>query len=130
MASMPVAAVHALAYPLGGVFHVPHGLSNALMFGAVLRFNLPQAGAAYAQLAQIACPQVDGPQQARAEGFVQEMAGLGPRLGLPRRLAEVGVAERDLPMLAQQAMQQQRLLVNNPRELGYDDALRLYREAL
>ncbi|AOB26880.1 MULTISPECIES: iron-containing alcohol dehydrogenase [Bordetella] len=129
-ANAPVAAVHALAYPLGGVFHVPHGLSNALMFGAVLRFNLPQACAAYAQLAQIVCPEVDGPQQARAEGFVREMAALGPRLGLPRRLAEVGVAERDLPMLAEQAMQQQRLLVNNPRQLGYDDALQLYREAL
>ncbi|MEM8657207.1 MAG: iron-containing alcohol dehydrogenase, partial [Pseudomonadota bacterium] len=50
-ANAPVAAVHALAYPIGGLFHVPHGLSNALILAPVLRFNASEAGAEYAALA-------------------------------------------------------------------------------
>ncbi len=57
-ANAPVAAVHALAYPLGGHFHIPHGLSNSLVLPAVLRFNAPQANAAYAELAELVLPQV------------------------------------------------------------------------
>ena len=52
-ANSPVAAVHALAYPLGGHYHVPHGLSNALMLGPVLRFNARAAAALYAELADV-----------------------------------------------------------------------------
>ncbi len=52
----PVAAVHALAYPIGGIFHVPHGLSNSLVLPHVLRFNLPQASRLYAELAGVVVP--------------------------------------------------------------------------
>ncbi|TXM88309.1 iron-containing alcohol dehydrogenase, partial [Methylobacterium sp. WL103] len=55
-ANAPVAAVHALAYPVGALFHVPHGLSNALVLMGVLRFNLPEAQALYAELAPILDP--------------------------------------------------------------------------
>ena len=55
-ANAPVAAVHALAYPVGGIFHVPHGLSNALVLPHVLRFNAPAAAPLYAELAAIVAP--------------------------------------------------------------------------
>lgn len=121
-ANAPVAAVHALAYPLGARFHVPHGLSNALVLGPVLRFNLVVAAALYAELGALL-------GHGDAAGFVAQMSGLSGRLGLPTRLRELGVAQADLPQLAADAMLQTRLLINNPRPLGEADALALYQEA-
>lgn len=129
-ANAPVAAVHALAYPLGGHFHIPHGHSNALVLLPVLRFNVPAVSFQYAELsralrrdAQAAC------EEFSADGFVQAMEALVHDLGLETRLRDMGVAESQLPMLARDAMKVERLLVNNPREVSYDDALALYREA-
>ncbi len=123
-ANSPVAAVHALAYPIGGRFHVPHGLSNALVLPHVLRFNAPAAAAEYAALAPHALPGA-GPAPDLAEG----LAALSARLGLPARLRDVGVPETDLARCAADAMRQTRLLVNNPRELTEADALAIYRAA-
>jgi alcohol dehydrogenase len=128
-ANAPVAAVHALAYPLGGLFHVPHGLSNALMLPHVLRFNLPAAAGWYAELARIVSPTAGGDVPQRARAFIDTLEHLIEASGLVRRLRDVGVAERDLPVLAEQAMLQQRLLVNNPRDVGLADALALYAAA-
>ncbi len=123
-ANSPVAAVHALAYPIGGRYHVPHGLSNALVLPHVLRFNAPAAAAEYAALAPHAFP---GPGEVPdlAEGF----AALAARIGLPPRLRDVGVPEVDLPGCAADAMKQTRLLVNNPRPVTEADALAIYRAA-
>lgn len=130
-ANAPVAAVHALAYPLGGHFHVPHGLSNALVLPYVLDFNMPEAEALYADLAPIVFPDLAGkPAAARAAGFVEAFKALGPDLGMQTRLSEVGVSHNNLPMLAEDAMKQTRLLVNNPREMTYDAALDIYEAAL
>ncbi|MEM9009640.1 MAG: iron-containing alcohol dehydrogenase [Pseudomonadota bacterium] len=121
-ANAPVAAVHALAYPLGGHFHVPHGLSNCLVLPHVLEFNMGAAAAMYAELAPIAFP--------GAPDLVAGFRALALRIGLKTRLAEVGVGHNHLPMLAEDAMKQTRLLVNNPREVTYDDALAIYSAAL
>ncbi len=129
-ANAPVAAVHALAYPLGGHFHVPHGLSNALVLLPVLAFNQPVANVWYGELA--AFLRRDGvPVCASATGdaFVAAMRDLVADLPLERSLREVGVAESDLATLAADAMKVQRLLVNNPRDVSLSDALALYREA-
>ena len=126
-ANAPVAAVHALAYPLGGHFHVPHGLSNALVLPHVLAFNLPAAEPLYAELAPIVFPELAAqPQAARATGLVEGLRSLAPTLGVPTRLADVGVSHNHLPLLAEDAMKQTRLLVNNPREMTYAAALRIY----
>ena len=130
-ANAPVAAVHALAYPLGGHFHIPHGLSNALVLPHVLGFNASVAAPLYAELA----PLVLG-EQLRAGGVLQQteqfigaMADFSVRSGLPTRLRDAGVPQDMLPTLASDAMQQQRLLVNNPREMTEAHALAIYQVA-
>ncbi len=121
-ANAPVAAVHALAYPLGGHYHIPHGLSNSLVLPAVLRFNMSEASQMYAALAPI-LGGTDG------ESLVSALESIIRDTGLPATLSQAEVTEADLPMLAEDAMQQQRLLVNNPREVTQDDALEIYRAA-
>lgn len=128
-ANSPVAAVHALAYPLGGHYHVPHGLSNALMLGPVLRFNAAAAAPLYAELADVLDVGGTGDAKTRSDQFVAHMETLMDRSGAPRRLREVGVTDNSLAMLASDAMKQTRLLVNNPVEVREEDALALYREA-
>jgi alcohol dehydrogenase class IV len=130
-ANAPVAAVHALAYPLGGHFHIPHGLANALVLPHVLRFNLPVATADYAELAPVILGErlKAGGHRDQAEQFVAELAQLGPRCGLPDRLRDTAVTKESLARLAADAMQQQRLLVNNPREVSEADALAIYEAA-
>lgn len=130
-ANAPVAAVHALAYPIGARFHVAHGVSNALMLPHVLRFNLPQAAPAYAELALLLDPALAGRGlPVKAAALPAMLADLCRRLEVPARLTDVGIAADDLPTLAEDAMRQTRLLVNNPRDVTLDDALALYREAL
>jgi alcohol dehydrogenase class IV len=129
-ANAPVAAVHALAYPIGARFHVPHGLSNSLVLGPVLRFNLPAARALYAELADIVLPGAGGTSNTRALALIEWLEALPAQLGIPARLSDVGIAADDLAGLADDAMQQTRLLVNNPREVGREDAIALYRQAL
>jgi alcohol dehydrogenase len=124
----PVAAVHALAYPLGGHYHVPHGLSNALMLGPVLRHNIIAAAPLYAELADVLLGPASGQDMmARAQDFVAEMDRLMDASGAPRRLRDVGVTDNTLALLASDAMKQGRLLVNNPVEVTEADALALYR---
>lgn len=128
-ANSPVGAVHALAYPLGGHYHVPHGLSNALMLGPVLRFNAKAAAALYAELADVLGVPGTGDAASRSEAFVEHMQKLMDESGAPRRLRDVGVTDNSLAMLASDAMKQTRLLINNPVEVREEDALALYREA-
>lgn len=128
-ANAPVAAVHALAYPLGGRYHVPHGLSNALMLIPVLHFNAPVAGALYAELAAAIGLQTCGDVQRDSAAFIAEMTRLIVASGAPQRLRDVGVDQAQLPLLARDAMQQTRLLVNNPVTVNEEDALRLYQQA-
>ncbi len=130
-ANSPVAAVHALAYPIGGTFHVPHGLSNALVLPHVLRFNAPDAAHLYAEIACDAFPHLAGEEgtQGRCAAFIEELAALSRKLGMQTRLREVSIGEEHLPKMAADAMKQQRLLVNNPREVAEADALAIYRAA-
>ncbi len=129
-ANAPVAAVHALAYPIGGLFHVPHGLSNALVLPHVLRFNLSHAAPLYAQLAAVLQPGIVGSEEARAVALIDAMQALAHATGIARTLREVGIAASDLDQLADDAMLQTRLLGNNPRVVTRADARAIYAAAL
>ena len=129
-ANSPVAAVHALAYPLGGTFHIPHGLSNALVLSEVIKFNSFSQKAAedYAKLAQIICPNEKNSLSNHAEALrlYEYLKSLSKSLGLPVRLRDVDVPKSALAKLASDAMTQTRLLINNPRLLKESDALAIY----
>ncbi|KZL03864.1 MULTISPECIES: iron-containing alcohol dehydrogenase [unclassified Pseudovibrio] len=130
-ANSPVAAVHALAYPIGGIFHVPHGVSNALVLPHVMRFNLPTCAQAYAELAPLVFPELSEiPADNRGGVFADRLAELSKVLGVEATLREVGIGEQDVVKLASEAMKQTRLLVNNPREVDEDSALKIYQQAL
>lgn len=119
-ANAPCAAVHALAYPLGARFHVTHGLSNSMMLAPVLRFNRDHCEAEYARLGEV----VFG--TASAETLIAGFEQLGPSLGLPAKLQELGITEPDLDVMAHDAMAQTRLLQNNPRDVTEADARAIY----
>ncbi|NMP15477.1 iron-containing alcohol dehydrogenase [Thalassotalea sp. Y01] len=127
-ANAPVAAVHALAYPLGGHFHIPHGLSNSLVLPHVLRFNVSAASELYAQLA----PFIDSTicmsqsQQQITHALIDYIAKLIKQLNLPTSLKDLGVKYADLGTLANDAMLQTRLLVNNPKPVNLADAKEIY----
>ena len=124
-ANSPVAAVHALAYPLGGRFKVPHGLSNAVLLPHVLSFNAeePTAARAYDELAPLVGAR--GP-----DGFIDRLAEISDSIGLTPGMRALGVDEEHLDQMAEDAMLQTRLLVNNPRELRREDARAIYEAAL
>ena len=129
-ANSPVAAVHALAYPIGGHYKLPHGLSNALVLPHVLRFNAEVAPLAYAELLPHVFPQVsDTGVGDAAVKFVEGMEALSRACGLPQNLRDVGIEKEALPMLARDAMNQTRLLVNNPRPVDEAAALAIYEAA-
>ena len=130
-ANAPVAAVHALAYPLGGNFHVPHGLSNSLMLPHVMRFNAAVIAHQYAELARLIVPDgKNGSDQELSDRLIVWIEKLIGEIGLETKLSQVGVRGDHLDMLAKDALKQERLLVNNPRVMTYESAFAIYKAAL
>ena len=128
-ANSPVAAVHALAYPIGSLFHVPHGLSNALVLQNVMRFNAQVCAREYAELAPHIFPDIDlgkSDELITAE-LIERLGQLNIDLGLESGLRHVGISEKDIEKLATDAMNQTRLLVNNPKTVTFDDAVDIYK---
>ncbi|MEH6791719.1 iron-containing alcohol dehydrogenase [Parasphingorhabdus sp.] len=127
-ANSPVGAIHALAYPLGGIYHVPHGLSNALVMPYVMQYNLEAAAPLYAQLADaLDVPRgSENSHEARAQQLIDYLEALAVKVKAPRKLREIGIKQEATAELAEAAMLQTRLLMNNPRELTQADAQRIY----
>ena len=132
-ANSPVAAVHALAYPIGGIYHIPHGLSNALVLPYALRFNAVNKKASddYAAIASFVFPQInlDQGSQSICDDFINHLQQLSSKLGLPQRLRDVNIPQNACKKMAQEAMKQTRLLVNNPRQITEEDAINIYKSA-
>jgi alcohol dehydrogenase len=129
-ANSPVAAVHPLAYPIGGIYHVPHGLSNALVLPHVLRFNAEAAAHLYAELAGVVVPSAIGSDESRTQALIEHIEHLIAATGIPATLRAVGIERSSLERMASDAMLQTRLLVNNPRVVSEADALAIYTAAL
>ena len=125
-ANAPVAAVHALAYPLGGHFHLSHGHSNALVLTEVLKFNAPAAKQLYAELMTWLDPRSKGCHDGLTDLFIDHFNNHLIQSGLTLKLKQLNVPEQMLMVMAEDAMQQSRLLQNNPRELKLDDAYQIY----
>ena len=129
----PVAGVHALAYPLGGTFHIPHGLSNSLVLPHVLRFNIVDENASrlYAELAPYLFPKMDISSNDKEVSvkFIDNLASLSKELGLEQKLRGLNIPEDACAKMASDAMKQSRLLINNPREITEKDALDIYKLA-
>ncbi len=126
----PVGAVHGMAYPLGALFHIPHGLSNSLMLEPVLRFSAPAAAPLYAELGDVIGANATGNYAERADAFIGRLMEIVAATGVERRLSNLGISHNDLPRMAEDAMKAERVMRNNPREVTYDDALRMYGEVL
>ncbi len=127
-----VAAVHALSYPLGAKFHIPHGHSNALVMGPVFRFNIPAAKTQYAELAAIVIPerQFNSDEDA-AEAFVTYLDNLLADSGLETRMSALGVSEDDIPDMAHEVTEKiARLIATNPRDMNFDEVCSMYGSVL
>ncbi|MEI6075741.1 MAG: iron-containing alcohol dehydrogenase [Verrucomicrobiota bacterium] len=123
------AAVHALAYPLGGRFRIPHGVANALLLPHVLRFNFPAAPERYAEISAALGVARSGTALARAEGGVEWLSRLSHDCGVPQRLSQLSIPRETIPWLASSAMKVTRLLKNNLRLLTEADAVAIYEAA-
>jgi alcohol dehydrogenase class IV len=120
------AAVHALSYPLGGEFHIPHGLSNAILLPSVLKFNMPANIKRHAEVAiALGCqPGKDDNETAmRGVEFIYQLA---EAVGIPQKLSDLGIPQTAVDGMAKAAMEVQRLLKNNPREVTEQDARDIY----
>ncbi|MFZ5823351.1 MAG: iron-containing alcohol dehydrogenase [Bacillota bacterium] len=131
IANAGTGAVHAMAYPLGGQFHVAHGIANSALLPFVLKWNIQGNLSKFAQVAALLGEQVDGlsPLEA-AERAVTAVTRLCGDLGIPAHLAKFGVTAEDLPAMAQAAHATRRLMDNNPRNLSVAEVETIYREAL
>ncbi len=124
------AAVHALAYPLGGEFGVPHGVSNAVLLPHVLEFNLPAMPERYAEIAVALGAQRGSDAMETARAGIERIRELLRTCRLPCTLSDLGIPESAIPGMVESALKVQRLLKNNPREVRAADAERIYRAAL
>jgi alcohol dehydrogenase class IV len=130
-ANAGVTAVHAFAYPIGAEFHIPHGIANTLMLPHVIRFNVLGNLEKFAQLAKpFGLPTEGLDNLAIVDKVVAAIDRLADDIRVPRHLADFGVKEKDIPMLADGVMKVTRLLANNPRTLTLEDAKRIYKAAL
>jgi len=130
-ANSPVAAVHALAYPIGGLFNISHGLSNSLVLTNVMKFNSinEETKKNYANLAPYVFKDLDNSKSDEivCNNFIDSLESLSKELNLPYRLRDLEIPEQACQLMASEAMKQTRLLVNNPRKIEESDAFNIYK---
>ncbi|MDO5033681.1 MAG: iron-containing alcohol dehydrogenase [Eubacteriales bacterium] len=125
-------AVHALSYPMGGKYHIPHGIANAVLLIPVMKFNEPFIREKLAECYD-AC--VHGEKtcnslEEKSAYMIQWMESIVRRLDIPTSYREWEVTREDLDGLVEAGMQQQRLLVNNMREITSEDARAIYGQVI
>jgi alcohol dehydrogenase class IV len=123
------AAVHALAYPLGGMYHIAHGLANAILLPYVLEFNRPACEKKFAHIAGLLGLARGKSVTEQSEAFISGIVSLSREIGIPSRLREIQVPKSSLKVMAGSAIKVTRLLRNNPREMTEEDILHIYENA-
>ncbi len=125
-----VTAVHALAYPLGSRFHVPHGVANGLLLPYVMECNLSANLPKFAVIAKmLGVETTELPLQEAAEKGVRAAEALAADIGIPTHLRDLGVPKEALEEMAVATMDINRILVNNPKPLTLDDVRRIWQNA-
>jgi alcohol dehydrogenase class IV len=131
LTSAGTAAVHALAYPLGGKYKIPHGTANSMLLPHVMKFNMD---AIVDRLSQVAVPMGINIQNLSneqiAEKVIERISELTTILEIPQNLTEYGVQEENIAELAESALEVKRLLNNNPKELKLEDIKAIYRKLI
>lgn len=122
-------AVHALSYPLGGRYHIPHGISNAMLLVPVMRFNSQCCLDRFAIIHDALFGRSDRNMEEKADFVIKRLEQIVDGLDIPG-LSDYGITEDDLPSLAADGLAVERLMVNNPRKMMLEDAVMIYREAL
>jgi alcohol dehydrogenase class IV len=126
-----VGVVHALAYPIGAEYHVPHGIANVVTLAESMNYlsiaNIPK----FVQLAKAMGEPVEGisSREAAARG-IQAMRALAQSVGLPCRLGDIGADPQKIPAMAVAAFKEKRLLGNTPRQLTQDDLRQIFEASL
>jgi alcohol dehydrogenase class IV len=123
-------AVHALSYGLGGRYHISHGLANAILLPEVMRFNFPAIVSRMSDIALAAGVKDCGNAETNAINGINRIQQLSQKVGIPQKLSEIGIDENSLEDLASIAMKVTRLLINNPREVTFEDAINIYKKLL
>ena len=123
-------AVHALSYPLGGKYHIPHGIANAVLLLPVMRFNMEYCTERLACVYDVLSMAGAETQEAKAAAVLQRMEALVRQIGIPTDLSAYGVKMDDLEEMVESGMGVQRLLKNNRRPVTADDARMIYRQIL
>ncbi|MGT2924822.1 iron-containing alcohol dehydrogenase [Streptococcus caviae] len=125
-------AIHALSYPLGGKYHIAHGVSNAILLMPVMKFNEPAIKEYLAEAYDRVVHDGDKSLSVdeKSQYIIQEMDRIVEVLQIPKSLTEFGVPKSDLEELVASGMEVQRLLVNNMRPVTADDARAIYQQVL
>lgn len=124
-------AVHALSYPLGGKYHIAHGVSNAILFAHVMEYNKEACKDRLAQLCDVVFPEQNaGSVDEKADYMIRQIADIVKATGIPTDLSQFGVKMEDLDFLTDAGSKQTRLLVNNMKELSLDDIRAIYLKVL
>lgn len=124
-------AVHALSYPLGGKYHIAHGVSNAILFAHVMEFNKDACASRLAELCDAVFPELAGKsQEEKADYIIKEIAGIVKDTNIPTSLKEFGVKPEDMDFLVEAGSQQTRLLFNNAKELSLEDIRSIYQKVM
>ena len=122
--------VHGMAHPLGSLFDVPHGVANALLLPTIMEFNLPSSVKKYGEIARAMGVDTNGmTDEQAAQAAVDAVRALAIKVGIPQHLSEIGISEKDIPALADQALADV-CTPGNPREVTLDDIVALYKKVL
>lgn len=123
-------AVHALSYPLGGKYHIAHGVSNAILLAPVMRFNESACRERLAIAYDRCIHEGASSLEEKSMAVIARIEEIVRHLDIPESLSEFGIREDDLDALVEAGMKVTRLLDNNMRHLTPDDARKIYLEIM
>jgi alcohol dehydrogenase class IV len=122
-------AVHALSYPLGSKFKIPHGIANGLLLPYVMQFNVKYQPERYAEVARALGVKENGSDEAVAEKGVEVVFDIMKSCNVPLKLSDLNISKDEFDMIVTSALKVQRLLKNNVKEITRDEALKIYNDA-